>query len=600
MTFLHGEHLDPSNGTITHAVQALTQGAYEQTTYIFGNNTAMPAVFEPLFVSYGFRYMQLSGKALVAPTVNDITCWKVHTELERVGSFAFAPAANAEMQRRQDLLTANYNATILTAEANWISFPTDCPHRERRGWLGDAQAAAETLASHFDMAAGNTKWLEDIRNAADLMYNNGNFPTLAPNYGSPNAPGARPSAGFTSIAWSSAFVLVWDWTWRRYNDLSLARRHYARAREYLDFLQLHADPRTHVLPVGWQGGAPGSGLLGDWCAALGVNGTGSGGAGGQFTSRHASGTFNTFYFIRTHEAWLRAHDALGMPASEATPYRTWVNQARSGFNYAYFNRSLGTYGDPAVAADVSLYGEEPLQTTLALALTMGVADLPHVNATAQVAHALLHDVQVTQAHRLTTGLIGSKYLFPALAEHGGMDTALTVLTQAADPSYQYMLDQGPGTLWEEWLGNASWVRPRGSLNHIMLGSHLAWFYSHLGGLQLPDDSVGWSTVRVAPSMTKLLRGFGVELITVRGPLRCSWEWHGTAGGYAMNVTVPVGSMANVTFTGVVSITENATTVFADGRFVARASSGVVAGGRAGAKNALWLTVLSGDYWFAAQ
>jgi hypothetical protein len=80
----------------------------------------------------------------------------------------------------------------------------------------------------------------------------------------------------------------------RYNDLALAERHFDRAKSYIDHLGRHIDPKTHVLPVDWGGT-----LLGDWCAGLGVNGTGAGQHGVDgFTSRHTSGVYNTFYYVR--------------------------------------------------------------------------------------------------------------------------------------------------------------------------------------------------------------------------------------------------------------------------------------------------------------
>ena len=74
-------------------------------------------------------------------------------------------------------------------------------------------------------------------------------------------------------------VLIW-----RYNDLALADTHYERARQFLDHLHTISDPKTHVVHADWGGG-----LLGDWCAALGVNDTGD---GSTFSARHVSGIFN--------------------------------------------------------------------------------------------------------------------------------------------------------------------------------------------------------------------------------------------------------------------------------------------------------------------
>ena len=71
------------------------------------------------------------------PRLSDFTCWTVHTDLQQIGGLAFAPPTDDAQKETQAAMLRNYDATVLTAEANYISFPTDCPHRERRGWLGE-------------------------------------------------------------------------------------------------------------------------------------------------------------------------------------------------------------------------------------------------------------------------------------------------------------------------------------------------------------------------------------------------------------------------------------------------------------------------------
>ena len=100
----------------------LVIGAYEQTLFRFAGgehdrlqesfltglrSSRLPAdragtedaVFEPRFVSYGFRYLQMrlpSGvKLATAPDVSHFTCWAVHTELQTTGRFAFARPEDA-------------------------------------------------------------------------------------------------------------------------------------------------------------------------------------------------------------------------------------------------------------------------------------------------------------------------------------------------------------------------------------------------------------------------------------------------------------------------------------------------------------------------
>ena len=51
-----------------------------------------------------------------------------------------------------------------------MSTPTDCPSREKRGWTGDGQAAAETLIYNFDMSVNYPKWLGDIADAQQCNF----------------------------------------------------------------------------------------------------------------------------------------------------------------------------------------------------------------------------------------------------------------------------------------------------------------------------------------------------------------------------------------------------------------------------------------------
>ena len=333
------------------------------------------------------------------------------------------------------------------------------------------------------MAAAYIKWLRDVNFASQ----SGCPPNLAPNYGH-HRPPPDSSRGediatpiptcHTPPAWAAAFVLVWDWTWRTYDDRGLATEHYDHARAYLDSIYPTVDDTTGVVPAHWS-------TLGDWCAALGVNGTGGdcrsttgrdpgnlGDPSTCFETKHVTGIQNTFYFVRTHEAWLRAHAALGRPEAEAVVYRQRLAAARNGFNSVFFD-NVCSYVDGAITENLTTYkryGLASLQTSLALALEMGVTKTAASgsDATAAVQAALRYDVEETMGGRMSTGLIGTRYLLGALSDAGGVDTAIGLLTNKQDPSWTYMLDQGPGTLWEQFLGNKSWARARGSLNHVSL------------------------------------------------------------------------------------------------------------------------------------
>ena len=54
---------------------------------------------------------------------------------------------------------------------------------------------------------------------------------------------------------------------------------------------------------------------------------------------------------------------------------------------------------------------------------------------------------------VTTGIIGTRAIYEALAKNGRMDVALKMLSQTDFPSYGYMVsnaDEPATTLWEKW------------------------------------------------------------------------------------------------------------------------------------------------------
>ena len=70
---------------------------------------------------------------------------------------------------------------MAAALSNFQSIPTDCPQRERRGWLGDSQLAAETMMHNFDMAGSYTSFVQMINDAQNKT--NGAVSDCVPFYG---------------------------------------------------------------------------------------------------------------------------------------------------------------------------------------------------------------------------------------------------------------------------------------------------------------------------------------------------------------------------------------------------------------------------------
>ena len=131
-----------------------------------------------LFDSYfGFRYIQLEGFPGNDPGEDALTAHFIHSDLDQTGEFSSS----------LPLLNSIQHATRYASLSNLMDIPTDCPQRERRGWLGDAQLSFETVIHNIDGGAFYTKWLNDFADTQVFdnitMHTDGALPDCVPFYG---------------------------------------------------------------------------------------------------------------------------------------------------------------------------------------------------------------------------------------------------------------------------------------------------------------------------------------------------------------------------------------------------------------------------------
>ena len=121
--------------------------------------------------------VQLEGYPGV-PGEKSVTAHFTHSDFPQSGQFSSSSG----------VLNAIQHATQYASWSNLMDVPTDCPQRERRGWLGDAQLSFETVIHNIDGGAFYSKWLRDF--ADTQVYDNA---TLGTNG---TLPGTIPSPLF--------------------------------------------------------------------------------------------------------------------------------------------------------------------------------------------------------------------------------------------------------------------------------------------------------------------------------------------------------------------------------------------------------------------
>ena len=185
ITLIHSEELDP-NGNIVemYAPRSPMIGTY--TLRGDGNDE----IYEASFTYYGYQYVSVTGY----PSTPDLNCIEsifIHSDFDTsVGSIQFG-TSNVNIDNNAYLLNKIQHMTRYASLSNYINIPTDCPQRERRGWLGDAQLSALTTIHNFDMAAAYTKYIRDIQDSQDKINSKGALGDCVPYYKHGAMPGIR-------------------------------------------------------------------------------------------------------------------------------------------------------------------------------------------------------------------------------------------------------------------------------------------------------------------------------------------------------------------------------------------------------------------------
>ena len=468
---VYGERLN-ANGTVDQkAIKEHTYADVFQTdTYILRGRGQ--EVWEPRFVYHGFQYVQVHGYP-GTPTLESIRGRVVNTAFEQTGRFACSNPLFNKIQ----------HGVLWSYRGNFHGYPTDCPHREKNGWTGDAHLAVEQALYNWANGAGYTKWLMDLH---DEQRDSGELPGIVPTGGWGYHWGNGP-------AWDSAYLIIpWE-MYRYYGDVRILETHYDRFKRYVDYLTTRAE--GHIVKIG----------LGDWAPAK---------------TKTPEALTSTVYYYVDAQITARCAEILGFP-EDAQKYHALAEQIKAAFHKTFY-RGDGIY-------------DEGSQTALSFPLFYGL--VPQ-GERAKVLAKLVENIR-SQDNHIDTGILGAKAIFNVLSENGEHETAYRMLTQTTSPSYGSWLGQGATTLWEQWDGQAS-------RNHIMFGDVGAWFYKNLAGITVDDstpDGVAFKHVVIRPRLVGDLTEAKASYQSIRGLIESHWTIRD--GRIELTVTVPANTTATV-------------------------------------------------------
>jgi len=490
--------------------------------------------WHPRFSYTGFRYVQVEGAVPAAqaasfpgrPQVTVLTGKFLHASAETVGKFSSSD---------QDL--NKIHALIIAAiRSNLQSVLTDCPQREKLGWLEVSHLLGNSVAFNYDLAAFYEKILRDMRDAQTA---DGLIPDISPEV-TVFAGNFRDSP-----EWGSSFVVSPWFVYQMYGDRQPLDEHYANMKRYVSYLGGKAS--QNVITYG----------LGDWYdvgpAAPGAS---------QLTS---AGVTATAIWLQDLEVLRQAAALLGK-TDEATQFMTTEAAVTTAYN-AKFLKATGVY-------------DRNSQTANAMPLALGLVP---TNQRAAVLASVVASVTSAQS-RVTAGDVGFVYLLRALYEGGRGDVVYALLKQSTGPGYLYQINHGATALTEAWDAG-----PSSSQNHAMLGHAEEWLYRGLAGINPDAAGPGFKRFRVSPQPQAGLTSVDAQYHSTHGLIGSSWQQG--PSGLTMTVTVPVNTAATIQVP-----TSNPPAVTEAGAPAATARGVVSSSSTAGA---LVLQVGSGLYTFVA-
>jgi alpha-L-rhamnosidase len=436
----------------------------------------------PSFVYHGARYLDVGGAS--ADVAIDFEVMRAADEPVQ----AFTTS-----HRFLDRLHTVIDRAV---QSNMYSVFTDCPHREKLGWLEQLHLCFDALARGYDVKAH----LQDaVRHMIGSQTATGLVPSIAPEHVVFDFDAHRgdTTAFRDDPNWGRAILEVPWLLYRHYGDTTAIQAAWPAARRYLDHLGSRS--HGHLLDYG----------LGDWVA---------------LDDSTPVGMTATWGYARAAETAAHTAAVLGEVAAQE--------------RYARLARDIWNAWRDRYRDDTGGWGSGS-QASWALALSAPVLK-PTERAEA---YERLRKAIETAGEAFTVGEIALPALIDALTEHGDEALLLTILQREDVPGYGLQLATGATALTESWQG-ADGKAGVASQNHFMLGAIDAWILGHVAGLRQHPDGIGWRHVVIDPCD---LPDVGAADLRYESPYgRYEVSWHRSEdGALRLRYAAPPGAVVEV-------------------------------------------------------
>ena len=386
-----------------------------------------PFTYSPMFSYHGFQFIEIDG--LESPELTQVAGVFTHLDIPTISHFN---CSNHDLNRLFEIgVLANYS--------NMHYILTDCPTREKFGWLNDAKASAEQILMNFDALTFFEKWYVDI---VDSIRDDGAMSGIAPTSG----------CLFDSFTGPICSGVLFEIPYKMYlftGDNRMMIKAIPAYLKHLEFLKAQKNDEGFI----------GFGLC-DWA--------------GPFEDLQGAPTPVEFTDTALYIEFMQRTVFAAQQADDIMVERE-VQAELSQTVDLFKQRYLKPNGQCTVDE----------QTAIAMIIELGLYD-----DLKPLKEQLKANVEKHNFHH-NCGMLGLRYLYYALNRLGLQHYSYRIITAEGFPSYIDWLRGGATTLWETW-------QPGNSKNHHMYSDFMLWLMNTLVGINPDSSAPGMKRVIIKP------------------------------------------------------------------------------------------------------
>ncbi len=428
--------------------------------------------YTPHFCYYGYRYAFVTGITEEQATEDLLTMLVCNSDLKKLANFECSD------MRTNKLFEMAINSDL----SNFYYFPTDCPHREKNGWTGDASISADRMTTFYSVDKSYVQWLDNIIKAQN---DEGALPGIVPTGGWGFKWGNGP-------AWDCVlFNLPYQLFKQRGNTAAIHQCKDAQIK-YLKYIMTRRSA-DGTIGIG----------LSDWAAADKRSGE----------IAHLNRFTDSVIIMDAARIANEMYSACG-----------FTDDAE--FASSIYREMKATIRRELIDKDtLTAWGE--CMACQAMGLYYGIFEKDEE----KTAFARLLEFIHANNDRFDTGFLGQHCMYHVLTKFGESELAYKMITAPNGISFGDLYDKGYTSVTEHFFSDPERFS---SLNHHFQSEYARWFITAVAGIEIIDSN----TVRVNPQFISSLEWVKAHVTLPAG--KVCIEWRKKDGRAEVRLSAPEG------------------------------------------------------------